>query len=74
MPERGMSELMSSASGIQSTGTEPVTERYVPDTVAADLIGTMPATMRRWRYEGRGPRYVKMGSSVRYKVSVLRLS
>jgi predicted DNA-binding transcriptional regulator AlpA len=41
---------------------------FVPDTVAADLIGTTPATMRRWRHERRGPKYFKIGSLVRYAV------
>jgi hypothetical protein len=44
---------------------------FVPDTIAATLIGSTPATLRRWRYEGRGPRYTKIGSTVRYKVADL---
>jgi hypothetical protein len=43
----------------------------VPDTVAAQIIGSTPATLRRWRYEGLHLRYFKVGSSVRYKVSDL---
>jgi hypothetical protein len=46
-------------------------ERYVPDTIAAALIGATPATMRRWRHEGRGPRYVKVSALCRYKVADL---
>jgi hypothetical protein len=45
--------------------------RFVADTVAGPLIGTTAATMRRWRYEGRGPRYTKVGSSVRYRIADL---
>jgi predicted DNA-binding transcriptional regulator AlpA len=46
-------------------------DRFVPDTVAARLIGTTPATMRRWRHEGRGPRHVRIGSNIRYRVAWL---
>lgn len=45
--------------------------RFVPDTVAAPLIGSTPATLRRWRHEGRHLRYYKVGSSVRYDVADL---
>jgi hypothetical protein len=45
--------------------------QFVADTVAGPLIGTTAATMRRWRYEGRGPRYTKVGSSVRYRIADL---
>jgi hypothetical protein len=43
----------------------------VPDTIAAKIIGSKPATMRRWRFEGRGPRYLKLGGKVFYAVSDL---
>jgi excisionase family DNA binding protein len=46
-------------------------ETFVPDTVAAPLLGLTAPTLRRWRHEGRGPRYCKVGSSVRYKVADL---
>ena len=46
-------------------------ERFVADTVAAPLIGTTPATLRRWRHEGRGPRYARIGSNIRYKIAWL---
>jgi predicted DNA-binding transcriptional regulator AlpA len=46
-------------------------DRFVPDSAAAEWMGTTQATMRRWRHEGRGPRYVKLGSNVRYKIAWL---
>ena len=36
--------------------------------VAQYLSVSLPA-VRRWRYENRGPKFVKFGSSVRYAVS-----
>ena len=33
---------------------------------AANFIGLSVATLRAWRYRGKGPRYVKFGRAVRY--------
>jgi hypothetical protein len=72
MSTNGVRQMISNASpDQQNTSSEGILDRFVPDTVAAALIGTTPATMRRWRYEGRGPRYTKIGSSVRYSVADL---
>jgi predicted DNA-binding transcriptional regulator AlpA len=49
----------------------PSSETFIPDTIAATMIGLTAPTLRRWRHEGRGPRYCKVGSSVRYKVADL---
>jgi predicted DNA-binding transcriptional regulator AlpA len=35
----------------------------------AERWNLRPATLRVWRTEGRGPRYVKLGKSVRYPMS-----
>jgi predicted DNA-binding transcriptional regulator AlpA len=47
---------------------EPV---WVSEFVAGDRIGTTAETLRRWRFEKRGPRYAKVGSSVRYNLADL---
>jgi predicted DNA-binding transcriptional regulator AlpA len=60
-----------SAAELEEALKDRFQERFVPDTVAAPLIGTTPATLRRWRHEERGPRYVKIGSNVRYKITDL---
>ena len=33
---------------------------------AADRLRVHPATMRRWRLDGMGPRHLKVGSIYRY--------
>jgi hypothetical protein len=33
---------------------------------AADLLTVKLGTLRRWRWAGKGPRFVKLGSAVRY--------
>jgi predicted DNA-binding transcriptional regulator AlpA len=45
--------------------------RWVSDTLAEHVTGIPRASLRRLRHEGRGPRYVKTGSSVRYKIAWL---
>lgn len=39
-----------------------------PDELAA-YTGTPTQTLAHWRYRGRGPRFVKIGRSVRYRAS-----
>lgn len=40
---------------------------YTTDDPAL-LIIAKPATMRRWRYDGRGPRFIKKGTGRRAEV------
>lgn len=36
---------------------------------AASLLGVKPQTLRRWRYAGRGPRYVRLGDNMNCPVA-----
>lgn len=38
---------------------------------SAAYIGLAVGTLDRWRTEGRGPSYVKIGGAVRYRLAVL---
>ena len=38
----------------------------VDEIAAAQLLGLSVKTLRRWRWAGKGPRFVKLGSAVRY--------
>lgn len=33
----------------------------------ADAIGTARQTLAKWRCEGRGPKYVRVGRNIRYR-------
>jgi predicted DNA-binding transcriptional regulator AlpA len=46
----------------QSTSQRLLNERQVADSCAISVL-----TLRKWRGEGRGPRYVKIGALVRYR-------
>ena len=41
-------------------------EHLVNEDKAAEVIGVEPTTLRRWRWMGKGPTYVKIGEAVRY--------
>jgi len=38
---------------------------------AAEVFGLHAKTLRRWRWEGKGPAYCKVGGAVRYRPSDL---
>lgn len=45
------------------------------EEAAAAWLGLAVKTLQNWRYEGRGPKYIKLGaprSPVRYRLSDLR--
>src|SRR5688500_13737685 len=44
-----------------SETTRALTEREV-----AELLGLSVATLRAWRHRGKGPRFLRLGRSVRY--------
>jgi predicted DNA-binding transcriptional regulator AlpA len=46
----------------QSTPQRLLNEHQVADSCAISVL-----TLRKWRVEGRGPRYVKIGTLVRYR-------
>ena len=47
--------------GQMSDMTRALTEREV-----AELLGLSVATLRAWRHRGKGPRFLRLGRSVRY--------
>ncbi|HOQ47571.1 MAG TPA: helix-turn-helix domain-containing protein [Bryobacteraceae bacterium] len=46
----------------QSTSQRLLNEWQVADSCSISVL-----TLRKWRSEGRGPRYVKIGALVRYR-------
>lgn len=38
------------------------------DREVASALRTSPGVIRNWRWRGRGPRVVRLGTSVRYRV------
>ena len=46
--------------------TENTTLALVNETEAARILGLSVKTLRRWRWAGRGPRFLKLGAAVRY--------
>jgi predicted DNA-binding transcriptional regulator AlpA len=41
--------------------------RYLDEAAVAAILNLSPATLRTWRCLGRGPKFAKVGRSVRYR-------
>jgi hypothetical protein len=46
-------------------------DRLVCEEEAASILGVQAGTLRRWRWQGRGPVFCKYGRAVRYQLSSL---
>ena len=44
----------------------------LPERQAADVLGLRVSTLRRWRWAGNGPEFIKIGAAVRYDLAVLQ--
>jgi predicted DNA-binding transcriptional regulator AlpA len=42
-------------------------EKLLSTEEVAEILGRPARTLRQWRYLGRGPRFVKIGLTVRYR-------
>ena len=47
------------------------TARALTEREVADMLGLSVATLRAWRHRGKGPRFLRLGRSVRYLPSDL---
>lgn len=46
--------------------TIPITP--LTETQTDEMLLLSPHALRRWRFEGKGPKWLKLGSAVRYKL------
>jgi excisionase family DNA binding protein len=51
----------------RATGSD--TTRALTEREVADMLGLSVATLRAWRHRGKGPRFLRLGRSVRYLAS-----
>lgn len=58
-------------SKLQDDRTREDLRRYFPTPQAADYLGLKAPTLEKWRSEGGGPPFVKLGRAVRYRVADL---
>ncbi len=49
----------------------PLLPALVNEAEAAHLLRLSVKTLRRWRWAGKGPRFVKIGAAVRYDLADL---
>jgi hypothetical protein len=43
-------------------------EPLMSEAQVAEILGKPPRTLRQWRYLGIGPKYLKVGATVRYRM------
>jgi excisionase family DNA binding protein len=43
--------------------------RNLTEAEAADRLGFKAETLRKWRAQGKGPAYLKLGRSIRYRLA-----
>ena len=46
--------------------------KLLTETQVADILNLRVATLRRWRWIGQGPRFIKIGAAVRYDPEQLK--
>ena len=46
-------------------------QRLLKENEAADFLAVEVSTLRRWRWAGKGPQFLKIGGAVRYELTVL---
>ena len=42
---------------------------YFTDVEVAEYLGIQSQTLRKWRAQGQGPKYVPLGRSIRYRLA-----
>lgn len=52
--------------GREGRAMENTRSPYMPQAVAAEFLGLSPKTLERFRVEGRGPSFLKLGRRVMY--------
>jgi predicted DNA-binding transcriptional regulator AlpA len=51
---------------------EPLLEPLLDEKQVAEYFRLKPATLCKWRSEGGGPKYVRLGRLIRYKANDLK--
>lgn len=62
--------IMSTANNVTAIRADDLT--LVDTKVAADFMDIKHLTLQNWRSTGKGPKFIKVGRSVRYRLSDLK--
>ncbi len=47
-------------------------DRLLHEAEVAEILSVKVSTLRRWRWSGEGPRFLKLGGAVRYDTQQLK--
>lgn len=64
--------MVANHQGGLSGANMPAGRRLLKEQEAADCLGLSVKTLRRWRWAGKPPKFVKIGSAVRYEPAELQ--
>jgi predicted DNA-binding transcriptional regulator AlpA len=56
---------------MRGTPVTPVPDKLLTEKDVAPILGVSVYTLQRWRVRRVGPRYVKLGRAIRYRMSDL---
>jgi hypothetical protein len=56
---------------IPAAAISPYCNCLVDEHRAAEILGLKVSTLRRWRWAGSGPQFIKLGAAVRYDPQAL---
>lgn len=57
--------------GVSRKASQPIDGLLLPEELA-ERLNVSEYTLRQWRWQGRGPSFVKVGRGVRYKESAVQ--
>lgn len=49
--------------------SSPCPDRLLTQKEAAEILSVSPLTLEAWRWQGKGPKYIKIGKLARYRES-----
>ncbi len=54
---------------IAGAASDPIPGDLIDEPTLAGRLGVSRSTLQSWRYNGRGPRFIKLGRMIRYRNS-----
>ena len=51
--------------------TTKAPDQFLSEHEVAARLGLAPCTLRAWRHLGKGPTYLKLGKTIRYRASAM---
>ena len=63
---------MADNNGMETKVHEKAGSELITETEMAALLKVHPCTLQKWRREGRGPKYLRLGNTPRARIRYVR--